>query len=78
MSIALDESVTDYPVSTRLVYLVLTTADEPLSKVDLVERTALHPDTVSGALQTLRRETNLHSRRSLADARRSIYFYPKG
>lgn len=75
MSIAIDEPVTDQPVSTRLVYLVLVTADEPLSKQDLVERTALHPDTVSGALQTLRQETNLDSRRSLSDARRLVYFY---
>ena len=75
MSLAVDEPVTDYPVSTRLVYLVLVTADEPLSKQELAERTALHPDTVSGALRTLRRETDLDSRRSLTDARQSLYFY---
>jgi hypothetical protein len=75
---AVPASVADTPAGTRLVYLVLATADGRLTQAAIRKRTALSQNAAHDALETLKRVDVIRSRRNYEDLRQRVYVLDDG
>lgn len=76
MSNYLPDSAEDLTPATKLVFLVLRQADEPLNTATLRERTLLSDSTIRDATSRLEERGYVWTETSLTDARETLYDTP--